>query len=77
MGDSGDGWLQCFYCGKWGKCAWELPPSIPALTDVDGAPSVLMCDDCLTLGEQLALIFQSADELYDRPFRIVAAFLGH
>ena len=45
MGSHGDHWLQCTWCGKWGKCLEQLfPTDPPPLTDVDGEG--ILCDPC-------------------------------
>ena len=49
MGSYGDRWLQCTYCGKWGKCLEHpLPIGTPSLLDVDG--SGVLCDPCYDRG---------------------------
>ena len=49
MGSYGDAWLQCTYCGKWGKCLEHpLPIGTPSLLDVDG--SGVLCDPCYDRG---------------------------
>ena len=49
MGSYGDRWLQCTYCGEWGKCLEHpLPIGTPSLLDVDG--SGVLCDPCYDRG---------------------------
>ena len=49
MGDYGDSWLQCAYCGKWGKCIDEVGASL--LCDVD--PVGPLCNPCEVRGQPL------------------------
>ena len=49
MGSYGDRWLQCSWCGKWGKCLERpLPIGTPSLIDVDGLG--VLCDPCCDRG---------------------------
>ena len=47
MGSYGDTWLQCEYCGKWGKCIDE--DGVLLLCDVD--PIGPLCDPCDVRGQ--------------------------
>ena len=47
MGSYGDRWLQCAYCGKWGKCIDE--DGVEHLSDA--GPIGPLCDPCNDRGQ--------------------------
>ena len=47
MGSYGDSWLQCEYCGKWGKCIHE--DGVEHLSDA--GPIGPLCDPCNDRGQ--------------------------
>ncbi len=47
MGSYGDRWLQCAYCGKWGKCIDE--DGVEHLCDA--GPKGPLCDPCYDRGQ--------------------------
>ena len=50
MGSYGDTWLQCTWCGWWGKCMSDMPDHLQ-LTDIDSIPPMLLCNRCFDLEE--------------------------
>ena len=48
MGSYGDTWLQCAYCGKWGKCIDEDGVTrLCGVLDLSGP----LCDPCYDRGQ--------------------------
>jgi hypothetical protein len=70
MGSYGDTWLQCAYCGKWGKNLDE--DGVEPLWDVD--PVGPLCDPCYVRGQPPHL--RKYSRLFSRlPKKVVANIL--